>query len=151
MREYARDEMDALQEFPECEDDRGYDLQNDFKKLVGQLNRYNITFYTVSSRGPINDLLETVRETDRSFHINDLAFLKDYEDFIALMADETGGLYFGNSLNFKRGFDAIQADLNHQYLLCYQPPPHTKQGHHSIKVKTKKNGLKIRHRSGYFD
>jgi VWFA-related protein len=143
--------MDVLREFPECEDEGGYDLQKDFKKLVGQLNRYNITFYTVGSRGPINDLLDTVRERDRTFHIKDLEFLKDYEDFLALIADETGGLYFGNSLNFKRGFDAIQADLNHQYLLCYTPPSHTKQGHRSIKVKVKKPGVKIRHRSGYFD
>ena len=151
MKEYTRDEMDVLREFPECEDEGGYDLQKDFKKLVGQLNRYNITFYTVGSRGPINDLLDTVRERDRTFHIKDLEFLKDYEDFLALIADETGGLYFGNSLNFKRGFDAIQADLNHQYLLCYTPPSHTKQGHRSIKVKVKKPGVKIRHRSGYFD
>lgn len=151
MREYTRDEMEILREFPECEDEGGYDLHSDFKELVGRLNRHNITFYAVGSRGPINDLLETVRETDRAFHIKDLEFLKDYEDFLALIADETGGIYFGNSLNFKRGFDAILADLNHQYLLCYKPPAHSRQKQHSIEVKAKKPGVKVRHRSGYYD
>ncbi len=151
MRDLVRDEFDAAREFPECEDEGGNDLQKDFKKLVGQLNRYNITFYSVSSRGPINDLLETVRERDRQYKPGDLDFLKEYQDFLAVIADETGGVYFGNSLNFKRGFDAILSDLNHQYLLCYKPPVHKKEGHHSIKVKSQKPGVKLRHRSGYFD
>jgi len=151
IREYVRDEFDIRRDFPACEDEGGLDLQKELKKLVGQLNRYNITFYTVSSRGPINDLLETVREADRRYTLSDLDFLKDYQDYLALVADETGGVYFGNSLNFKHGFDAILADLNHQYLVCYKPPEHTKSGHHSIKVKSKQSGIKLRHREGYYD
>jgi len=151
MKEYIRDEFDIRREFPSCEDEGGLDLQKQLKKLVGQLNRYNVTFYTVSSRGPINDMLETVREADARYNISDLDFLKDYQDFLALVADETGGVYFGNSLNFKRGFDAILADLNHQYLICYRPPEHKEQGHHSIKVKVKPSGIKLRHREGYYD
>ncbi|MCI0411840.1 hypothetical protein L0222_03445 [bacterium] len=114
MREFVRDEYDVVREFPECEDEGGYDLQTDFKKLVGQLNRYNITFYTVSSRGPIDDLMETIRERDRRLDVRDLDFLNEYQDFLSVMADQTEGLYFGNSLNFKRGFDAISTDLERQ-------------------------------------
>ena len=61
-----------------------------------------------------------------------------------------GGVYFGNSLNFKRGFDAILDDLNHQYLICYKPPEHKKEDP-SIEVKVKQPGVKIRYREGYYE
>jgi VWFA-related protein len=151
VRENVQDDFQMRREYPSCDDEGGLDLQKYLKKLIGQLNRYNVTFYTVSSRGPINDLLETVRESDRKFNIHDLDFLKDYQDYLGLVADETGGVYFGNSLNFKRGFDAILDDLNHQYLICYKPPNHKKEDHHSIEVKVKQPGIKIRYREGYYD
>jgi VWFA-related protein len=151
VRDYIVDDWKMREEFPACDDEGGLELQKELKKLVGQLNRYNITFYTVSSRGPINDLLETVRESNRKFNVHDLDFLKDYQDYLSQVADETGGIYFGSSLNFKRGFDLILADLSHQYLICYKPPQHSKQGAHSIKVKSKRNGIELRHRDGYYD
>jgi VWFA-related protein len=151
MAEYVTDERDIQMEFPSCDDEGGRDLQKELKKLVSYLNRYNMTLYTVSSRGPINAMLDTVRERDARITREDLDFLKDYQDFLALMADETGGVYFGNSLNFKRGFDQILTDLNHQYLICYKPPEHPEAGHHEIKVKMKKSGIKVRYREGYYD
>jgi VWFA-related protein len=151
MAEYVSDDWDIRREFPSCDDEGGQDLQKELKKLVSYLNRYNMTLYTVSSRGPINDMLDTVREADARITREDLDFLKDYQDFLGLMADETGGVYFGNSLNFKRGFDQILTDLNHQYLICYKPPEHAEPGHHEIEVKMKKSGIKVRHREGYYD
>ncbi len=150
VREFIEDEWDFVREFPECAYEGGTDLQKEFKKLVGKLNRNNVTVYTVNSRGPINDLLETVRESDRKFKSSDLEFLDEYQDFMISMADDTGGLSFENSLNFKKGFDAILSDLNYQYVLCYTPPKPEKEGEHSIKVKVKKPGIKLRHRNGYW-
>jgi VWFA-related protein len=150
VRDMVGDEYNLERDYPECSYEEGYDLQNEFKKLVGQLNRYNITFYNVSSRGPVNLLLDTIPE-GRQLKASDFQFLQEYQDFLAVMAQETGGLFFGNSLNFKKGFDGILNDLNHQYLLCYKPPVHKKQGYHSINVKSKKSGVKLRYRSGYFD
>ena len=150
VQDMIGDEFNLAREFPECSYEEGYDLQNEFKKLVGQLNRYNVTFYNVSSRGPVNQLVDTIPE-GRRLRSDDLQFLQEYQDFLAVMAQETGGVYFGNSLNFKKGFDAILNDLNHQYLLCYTPPAHKKSGYHSIKVKTKKSGVKLRYRDGYLE
>ena len=151
MAEFVSDDWDIRKEFPSCDDEGGQDLQKELKKLVSYLNRYNMTLYTVSSRGPINDMLDTVREKDARITREDLNFLKDYQDFLGLMAEETGGVYFGNSLNFKRGFDQILTDLNHQYLICYKPPEHSEAGHHSIQVKMNKSGIKVRYREGYYD
>jgi VWFA-related protein len=82
----------------------------------------------------------------------DLDFARDYQDSLSHIAQETGGLSFQNSQNFKVGFDSVLTDLNHQYLLCYRPPDHKKQGqYHSIKIVSKRPGVNIRHRLGYED
>ncbi|MCI0606850.1 VWA domain-containing protein [bacterium] len=151
IRAMFADELEFFAAFPECRIRYDSSLNQDFEKLVGKLNANNITFYTINSRGPLNDLLETVRESDRQFKMSDLHFLKDYQDFLVLMAEDSGGTHFENSLNFKRGYDAILQDLNHQYMLCYKPQEHSKEGYHKIQVKTARSGLKLRHRKGYYD
>jgi hypothetical protein len=69
-----------------------------------------------------------------------------------IISEETGGISFRNSLNFKFGFTQVMNDLDHQYLVCYNAPPHKEKGeYHKIKVKTKAKGVDLRHRIGYID
>jgi len=108
------------------------DLKNEIKKTLGKLNKMNVTFYTVDTGG--------------------LGGASEYQDSLVEMADQTGGTSFYNSQNFQLGFSQVVTDLNQQYLLCYQPPSHQKSGvYHTIKVKTLKSGIELRHRKGYID
>lgn len=130
----------------------GADLWKLLRKIVAQLNRHNITFYTINTRGNESPLPDSVTEGNRKPVIEDSAYLDDTQELMAEIADETGGLYFENSLNFRRGFDLILRDLDHQYLICYKAPPHKEPNEfHKIKVESKKSGVKLRHRSGYLD
>lgn len=151
VRAMVGDEYQLRRDYPECEGLDNSDHYRELEKLIGKLNTNNVTFYAVSTRGPINSMLDTIQETDRRVKLSDLDFLKNYQDFLARIADDTGGTYFGNSLNFDKGFDSILSDLNHQYLLCYKPPEHSEADYHKIKVKSKKSGVKLRYRNGYFD
>jgi VWFA-related protein len=82
----------------------------------------------------------------------DINLIKDYQDSLSEMAEETGGTSFQNSQNFKFGLDSILDDISHQYLVCYRSPDHKKvDKYHSIKVVSKKPGLKLRYRKGYVD
>jgi VWFA-related protein len=65
------------------------------------------------------------------------------------VADETGGISISNSQNFKAGFQRILKDFEHQYILCYTPPPQKKEGYRKIKVEVKRPGVKLRYRQGY--
>jgi VWFA-related protein len=145
------DQRDMILQYPECQLQRRTGLRQDLDELIGKLNRHNVTFYTVSTRGMVNptdSVMEAYRkQTQRDFH-----YEKDYQDFIEQIADETGGQSFTNSLNFKAGFNSIMDDLNHQYLLCYKAPQHKKQGeYHKIKVNCKKSGVNLRYRLVYLD
>ena len=127
--------------FPEGVSETDFDIVKEVKQSIGRLNRSNITVYTINTRGMY------VWDSDR---VRDDEFTQDYQDSLVQIARETGGVAFLNSQNFGVGFDKILTDLNHQYLLCYNPPAHKKaQEYHKIRVEVKKPDVKVRHRQGY--
>ena len=129
--------------------DSNRDIQNNIKTSIGKMNRYNVTVYAINTRGMYSG--ETVSQTPL-LNMNDPTLIADYQDTLSQISEETGGLSFENSRNFKLGFDQIITDLGQQYLICYSPPPHKKAGeYHKIKVVCKKKGIDLRYRTGYLD
>ncbi len=125
------------------------DLRNEIKKSIGKLNRNNVTVYSINTRG-----LYTPGDNTGMSNMgqNNSDLLKDFQDSMVQMAQETGGISFHNSQNFKIGFDQVLTDLGQQYLLCYSPPQHKTPGdYHKIKVVCKKKGVELRYRAGYLD
>jgi VWFA-related protein len=128
-----------------------WDLRRETKNTVSRLNLNNITIYTINTRGPISVVNEAT-EFQKKYLPKDNEYLRDHQEMMDIIADETGGISFKNSLNFKFGFNQVLNDLNHQYLVCYKAPEHKASGdYHEIKVKTKEKGIKLRHREGYID
>jgi len=145
------DPRDMTLQLPGCELARHDTLRHDLNELAAKMNRHNVTFYTVSTRGMVS-VTDSVMEANRKQSKSNFHYEKDYQDFLQSIADQTGGLSFTNSLNFKAGFAEIMNDLNHQYLLCYKAPVHKNQGeYHKIKVECKKSGVNLRYRQIYLD
>ncbi len=131
--------------------ENNFDLETQIQKSIGKLNRYNMTLYAINARGLVGSGPD-VSHMESSYSAIDINLTRDYQDSLSHIAQETGGLSFQNSQNFKVGFDSILSDLNHQYLLCYRPPEHKKAGqYHSIKIVSKRPGVNLRHRLGYVD
>jgi VWFA-related protein len=128
-----------------------WDLRKEIKEAVARLNLNNITIYTINTRGPISVVTEAT-EFDKKYLPKDNEYLRDHQEMMDIIANETGGISFKNSLNFKFGFNQVMNDLDHQYLVCYRAPEHKDSGdYHKIKVKTKEKGINLRHREGYID
>jgi|GEM_PF-1500892 len=130
-------------------DSQFFDVQNLVRKTIGVLNRLNVTLYSIGTRG-----LEASQDatSKRAPDIHEvLETATDFQGPLRQMADETGGISFTNSSNFKFGFDQVINDLKHYYLLCYYPPEHGSPKFHEIKLSSHSSGVKLRYRSGYFD
>lgn len=123
-------------------------IKDDMKRSIGRLNRNNVTVYSLNTRGLFTP---DISKRHTSIKVDESDLWRDYQEFLVQMANETGGLFFQNSQNFKVGLDKILADVNHQYLICYSPPQHKANSFHKIKVECKKKGVKLRYRTGYFD
>jgi VWFA-related protein len=131
--------------------ENNFDLTRLVNDSIGKLNRYNLTLYSINTRG-LDSSGSDVTKQDRNYAELDANLIRDYQDSLSQMADETGGFSFQNSQNFKLGFNSILDDITHQYLVCYRSPDHKKgDKYHSIKVVSKKPGLKLRYRQGYVD
>jgi VWFA-related protein len=131
--------------------ENNFDLSRLVDDSIGKLNRYNLTLYSINTRG-LDSSGPDVTKADGNYAAIDTHLIRDYQDSLSQMAEETGGLSFQNSQNFKLGFDSILDDISHQYLVCYRSPDHKKgDKYHSIKVVSKKPGLKLRYRQGYVD
>ena len=131
--------------------ENNFDLARLVDDSIGKLNRYNLTLYSINTRG-LDTSGPDVTKADGNYAATDTHLIRDYQDSLSQMAEETGGFSFQNSQNFKVGFDSILDDISHQYLVCYRSPDHKKADkYHSIKVVSKKPGLKLRYRQGYVD
>ena len=128
-----------------------FDIRREVQESVGRLNRYNVTVYSINTRGMYVPG-GSISAFDRDFIVQDTSYLQDFQESLAQIADETGGTSFMNSQNFKLGFDRVLEDLDHQYMICYTAPLHAKKGqYHKIKVVVKKPDIKLRYRLGYVD
>jgi VWFA-related protein len=146
------DSWELGKSYPECEPNSGSELEKDLRKVIAKMNRHNITFYSINTRGSVNPMLDTAAEADRRIQSTDFEFLDNFQDFMFEMANETGGLTFDKSLNFDLGFNRVLQDLDHHYILCYNAPHHKKKGdYHKIKIKCKQPNTIVRYRKGYSD
>lgn len=128
-----------------------FDVRREVQKSIGRLNRYNMTVYSVNTRGMYVPG-GSITAYEREFIVQDSSYLMDFQESLAQIAEETGGTAFMNSQNFKLGFDRVLEDLDHQYMICFMAPEHkTKGDYHKIKVVIHKPGVNLRYRQGYVD
>lgn len=112
---------------------------------------------------PRADTLSAQAEQDSSAAFRRLAALTDMREqqagqthtVLSYLAERTGGLFERNRNDISSGIDRIMADQQGYYLIGYRPEsasvdPKGGRRLHSLNVKVKRSGLKVRARDGYF-
>lgn len=128
-----------------------FDVRRKVEQSIGRINRFNVTVYSVNTRGMYVPG-GSITAFDRDFVVQNNSYLQDFQESLAQIADETGGTAFMNSQNFRVGFDRVLQDLDHQYMLCFNAPAHAAKGaYHQIRVVVKKPDISLRYRKGYVD
>ncbi len=54
--------------------------------------------------------MDNITQEDERYMVKDRELSKDYQVLLDQIAEDTGGVSYKNSLNFKHGFDAILGD-----------------------------------------
>ena len=113
-----------------------------FRKIIDEANRAGVVIYGVDPRG-VGGGLDPIETTSFSFGAA--------QDGLQFLADQTGGLYLGNSNDIAGLVGRAMDDMQGYYLLGYSPDSETfDRKFHRIEVKLTKPGLKIRSRRGFF-
>jgi VWFA-related protein len=124
------------------------DVQNEMQDVFNAANRSNTAFYTVDPRGLATgefDISENVGMQRSN------ASLRQTQDTLRVLADETDGRAFVNRNDFGKAMKQIVADSSAYYLIGYNSSQAPQDGKfHEIKVRVKRPGAEVRARKGYW-
>ena len=131
------------------------DVQKEIHDLVASATRGNVNVYTVDPRGVTTGMEDAIElggfPADGSIKASDLmAEMRQEQDSLRVVADETGGFAVLNQNDFRDGFSRILEDNSSYYVLGYYPANEKLDGRfRNVQVKVLKPGLKVRTRRGY--
>jgi hypothetical protein len=124
------------------------DVQQMLRPVYDAANRNNTAIYAVDPRGLATGefgLAEGVgQQTDRQF-------LQSTMESLRMLADQTDGRAIVNRNDLEAGLKQVVRDSSAYYLLGYNSANTTADGKfHEIKVRTRRPGVQVRARRGYW-
>jgi VWFA-related protein len=127
----------------------------EFKGVLEAARRANAALYFLDARGLSGLPLAASAEFGQALEPRDLgaAFTEDLEasEGTELLASESGGFSVKNANDLGKGFDRIAAESASYYLLGYRSDNAARDGRfRRIAVETRRKGVRLRARTGYY-
>ena len=122
------------------------DLVRELAELTRAANRANATIYTIDPRG-----LAAGPDVDVDLRAPEWnAYVRNSQDSLRVMAEQTGGFAIVNMNDFRAGFTRIDNETSDYYMLAYSssnsdPLKRVRR----IEVKTTRPGATVIHRTSY--
>jgi VWFA-related protein len=122
-------------------------LRNTMNTMIRQLSSADCVVHSIDVTGLGSD-----RALTRSGVNEDLARETSGRDALNFLASETGGRLFKDSNDLGSALGEILDMTSRYYILGYQPAPGKGPGaFHKVKVKVRRKGARLSHRTGYFE
>jgi VWFA-related protein len=122
------------------------DLFRELGELTKAANRANATLYTIDPRGLVAgpDMDDDVSTTDWN------AFVRETQDSLRVLAEETGGIAVVNQNDFDKALKRIDNETSDYYVLgYYSNNPDPLKRTRRIDVRTTRPGVTVRAREEY--
>lgn len=125
------------------------DNERDFRDLLEDANRANVSFYPIDPRGLV--VFDTPIGARRPVSLaDDLQLLRTRQHALRQMADQTDGMAVINQNDLEPGLRRIADDLSSYYLIGYYASNQNLDGRYRrITVRVKRPGVQVRARRGY--
>jgi VWFA-related protein len=134
-------------------------IRESLQHLADQANRAGVVIYGLDPRGLVNVGL-TAADSGSAASLAGVSSrrasaLRDSQDGLRFVADETGGFAVVNQNDLAYGMRRIATDQEGYYLIGYEPEAGTvvsdRQGRfRRVKIKVRGKGLHVRTRSGFY-
>ena len=138
----------------------GQDNQVELRSAINAAVRANVAIYPIDTRGlqavvPGGDARQASGRGQALFSgrgvQQQFAQLASSQDTLTSLAADTGGRAFTDSNDFGEAFARVQRDMSAYYLLGYSSTNTAKDGRfRRIQVRTKRDGLRVEARAGYY-
>jgi VWFA-related protein len=135
-------------------DAQRYSVAKDLQSLAAHANAQRVTLYTLQAGSGAPDASDaSMGPEDRMFQFASIGSVMraNKRDSLQLLADETGGKAILDTNNFLSDLGRMREDSLSYYSIGYTPA-HTGDGKdHSIEVKVRRPGTRLRYRQSYRD
>lgn len=127
------------------------DVSDEFDELARVANAHRVSLYTLSRAGDgvVAASSAESRFADTQGLIVDQALSADV--LMASTAGTTGGRVLASSPGLAEQLDEVAEELARYYSLAFEPSHAGDGGYHTIEVRVRREGLRVRHREGYLD
>lgn len=125
-----------------------YDTTDQWQQLAAYANAQRVVFYPMFAAGlvpPNNSQMTAVRTTIRT----EMERVRNDQDTLAILADETGGEAFFNTNDFRPALAQVVDESRSSYQLAYASPHPGDGKRHKIEVEVDRPGISLRHRKSY--
>ncbi len=132
---------------------RRFDLSEDFRELVHFANGQRVSFYTLSNMGSkigARVSAEGRGNIGAGGGAEALQAMAE-EQSVMYLAGGTGGRTFANSPGLSDRLGEVSEELAAYYSLGYRPDHLGDDTYHTLTVRVRRDGVKVRHREGYLD
>jgi VWFA-related protein len=127
---------------------RGRSRTTEINRATRALNAANVAIYTVDARGLIGAFATPASARKQEF--TSLSSVMTNQDFLHIVAEETGGRAFLNTNDIEGAVRRAVDDTRLTYTLGYYPTNAAWDGKfREIRVRLNRPGLSVRHRKGY--
>jgi VWFA-related protein len=134
----------SLREYDEAQSDPG--VRTVFNEALKELKTANSPIYAIDCTRPQGEV-DINNPFGSSIASRDL----QGKDSLVQLANETGGKYFSNSMDYRSALAAIEDITGAFYVLGYSIPARWDGEFHKIKVKVKRPGCKVSSQNGYYN
>jgi len=127
-----------------------------FRAVISAANRANISFYAVDPSGLDTESKARVSTlTTATLDDGELSgpavMATNYQENLRILAEDTGGFIIANTNDTRVPLRRVMEEVRAHYEATYAPTSSNYDGHfRSIEVRTRRPGLKLQSRKGYF-
>jgi VWFA-related protein len=128
-----------------------FDMNSKYASIVQAANANGVTIWALDASGLTADDLISAENRYMEARPSSFAMRQNTQAPLLMLAEQTGGMAAINTNDWKDSLDELSKDFSNFYSIGYRSTRGGSDRPHSVEVKVKRKGLRVRSRKGLLD
>jgi VWFA-related protein len=128
-----------------------FDMNSRYASIVQAANSNGVTIWALDASGLSADELISAENRYMETRPSTFAMRQNTQGPLLMLAEQTGGMAAINTNDWKESLDELSKDFSNFYSLGYRTTRAAADRPHSVEVRVKRKGLRVRSRKGLLE
>jgi VWFA-related protein len=128
-----------------------FDMNTKYASIVQSANANGVTIWALDASGLAAEELVSAENRYMEARPSSFAMRQNTQGPLLMLAEQTGGMAAINTNDWKDSLDELSKDFSNFYSIGYRSTRAASDRPHSIEVRVKRKGLRVRARKGLVD